>query len=261
MLRPHLLEVFVVALRPHEPMPSIEPFLARSRDKQVYAIRFLSEQTYDRFYGRFVLSRTDPPLRWRDCMKARRSAPLPMTSIHVTHAGTVFGASGPTAAMAGYWCIARLGLGLMVQEHGASNARALGFTYKQHEWMLGLYFILLSLATWLPALGAVPAEARTQFPLLMAGLGVLWTGAFLLLHRGLTAHLAEWERLTAKVPFQGCPVLRYSERDLVSGRWEPVDLRDMQAPIRQLGLPGEKILEITLSFMLIIYLTVLTLIK
>jgi hypothetical protein len=180
----------------------------------------------------------------------------------VTHAGIPsFASSGVARAMMGYWSIVRLSIGLLVEEHAESKARAIGFSYKQHEWLFMGYFALLSLAVLIPAWGLTPADAQSQFTVLMSGLGFFWTGIFLLFNRGMSAHLGEWERRTASAPFMGCPVFRYSERDIATGRWEAIDLKAMEAPIRQMGLPGDKMLELALSVMLILYLTVLQLIK
>ncbi|MGN7875369.1 hypothetical protein ACTJKJ_17540 [Roseateles sp. 22389] len=248
LARPNLTDIYVVALRPHEPFPTMEYFLARSRDKQVYAIRFLSESTRDRFFGHFA----DGPRRAR----------LSQSSINVTHAHIgPFAPTGLAAAMSGYWSLVRLSIGLMVEENASSNTRAMAFTYKQHEWLFIGYLMLLGAAALLVALGVTPGDQTFQFPVLMAGLGVCWAAAFLLLNRGLSDHLTEWERRTATAPFMGCPVFRYSERDQASGRWELVDLRQMEAPIHRMGLPGDKVLEIALGVMLIIYLTLLQLIK
>ncbi|MBO9686020.1 MAG: hypothetical protein J7598_05355 [Mitsuaria chitosanitabida] len=247
-LRPALIDIYVVPLRPHEPFPAVEHFLARERDKQVFVIRFLSESTYERFFGR-VFARC-----------AER--PIALNSVGVTHAGIPsFASSGVARAMMGYWSIVRLSIGLLVEEHAESKARAIGFSYKQHEWLFMGYFALLSLAVLIPAWGLTPADAQSQFTVLMSGLGFFWTGIFLLFNRGMSAHLGEWERRTASAPFMGCPVFRYSERDIATGRWEAIDLKAMEAPIRQMGLPGDKMLELALSVMLILYLTVLQLIK
>lgn len=67
--------------------------------------------------------------------------------------------------------------------------------------------------------------------------------------------------MTASPPFNGCPIYRYSEQENAEGHWQEVALNDFEAPIQELGLPSDRMLEITLGIMLIIYLTALQIVK
>lgn len=249
-MRRSLCEVFIVGLLPHEPFPVIEQFLARSHDKHVFAIRFLSQSTKDRSFSRFV-----------EAIEGSRED-LRLTTLDVTHASV----SGvvPIDSNDGrqeYWALVRYGIGLMLEQQGLFRQKALAFTYKLHEWFFIFYFFILGLVVALPSIGWLPKSEDSQFPLLMVGVGVVWAILFLIVHEGLVEHLGSWERMTASKPFWGCPIFRYSERDQPSGKWNELKLEDFEAPIRELGLSAERVVELTLGIMLVIYLTALQIIK
>lgn len=149
----------------------------------------------------------------------------------------------------------------MLSNHSVVRQSAIGFTYKLHEWFFIAYFAMLGVVVALPSVGWLPKTEETQFPLLMVGLGVVWAATLVAVHLGVVEHLRAWERMTASPPFDGCPMYRYSEQKSASGHWQELELRDFEAPIRELGLPSDRMLEITLGIMLIIYLTALQIVK
>jgi hypothetical protein len=249
-MRSTLCEVYVVGLLPHEPFPAVEQFLARSFDKHVIAIRFLSESTKQRFFGKFVEQ------LGTDRLSAR------LTTLDVTHASVkgVVDLSDDDERQE-YWSLVRYGIGLMLSHHSVVRQSAIGFTYKLHEWFFMAYFAMLGVVVALPSLGWLPKTDETQFPLMMVGLGVVWAATLVVVHLGVVEHLRAWERMTASPPFNGCPIYRYSEQENAEGRWQELALTDFVAPIQELGLPSDRMLEITLGIMLIIYLTALQIVK
>lgn len=249
-MRGTLCEVYVVGLLPHEPFPAIEQFLARSFDKHVIAIRFLSESTKQRFFGKFV----------DQFGEDKRAASL--STLDVTHASVkgVVDLSDDDERQE-YWSLVRYGIGLMLSHHSVVRQSAIGFTYKLHEWFFIGYFLMLGLVVALPSLGWLPKSEETQFPLIMVGLGVVWAATLVVVHLGVVEHLRAWERMTASPPFNGCPIYRYSEQENPDGHWQELALSDFEAPIQELGLPSDRMLEITLGIMLIIYLTALQIVK
>ena len=149
----------------------------------------------------------------------------------------------------------------MLPPRAGGTARAMHFTYKQHEAVFLSYMLLLGAALVLPAVGWVGSAESTQFPLIMAGLGIMWAFIGLATHRGKSGHLAEWERLTLDYPFRGCPLFRYSDEDGAGGTWELLQIADFRKPIRDFGLDYSNAQQFVLGIMLVSYFAVLALVK
>lgn len=249
LLRRQLCDLYVVVLEPHEPFPVIEQLLARSIDKHVFAVRALGRDTRRRFF----LAYDDPALV---------DAVHLTTTLHVTHQHPYSERRALSVIdPVGYWALIRYAIGLMLAPGTASSMRSLSFTYKQYEALFISYFAMLGAVIFLPSSGWIDPAESSQFPLVMAGIGVLWAVVFIAVSRGKTDHLIAWERLTATLPFRGCPIFRYSEREQSEGVWEELDFDSFEAPIYQLGLSHSDLQQLLLSVMLIAYFTVLQIVK
>ena len=242
-------KVYLVVLQPHQPFPVIDRQLARSDDTHVFAVRALGRDVRTRFFRLHDEPEGSP---WT----------LETTSLQVTHQHCA-SVAPPNSRLdpVSYWSLIRFAIGLMLPPQAGSTGRAMRFTYKQHEVLFLGYVLLLGVALVLPAIGWVASAESTQFPLIMAGLGIMWAFVGLATHRGKSGHLAEWERLTLDYPFRGCPLYRYSDEDGSRGSWQLLYINDFRNPIRDFGLDYSNAQQFVLGIMLVSYFAVLALVK
>lgn len=242
-------KVYLVVLRPHQPFPAIDRQLARSDDTHVFAVRALGRDVRSRFFRLSDEPETSP--------RTLRTTSLQVTHQHCASVAPPDSRLDPVS----YWCLIRFAIGLMLPPQAGSTGRAMRFTYKQHEVLFLGYVLLLGAALVLPATGWVASAESTQFPLIMAGLGIMWAFVGLATHRGKSGHLAEWERLTLDYPFRGCPLYRYSDEDGSGGSWQLLYHTDFRKPIRDFGLDYSNAQQFVLGIMLVSYFAVLALVK
>ena len=216
-----LCRVSIVVLKPHEPFPAYDRDISRERWHFVFAVRILGSDVYRTYF---------------DCHRQKSPPQSEIHSLHVTHAGLIskFFHAPNNINPQSYWALIRYAVSLRLR---GSRAEAYKITALLHQSLLGVYLLLLVGCLLPPALGWVSASSH-QYPLLVAGLGVVWAVIASRIHTLKDQHLAEWERLTAEEPFRGCPIFYFQESDGDGNpdQWTPINPTHFETPIRDFGV-------------------------
>lgn len=156
------------------------------------------------------------------------------------------------------------------EDSSAISLRDIGeatrFTCMLHRDLLVCYFLLLLSAILLPSLSWTAPVDKTQFPLIMAGIGFVWTSIAVYLHAHKIEQLELWDRQQLGFPFDGAPVFEaVSEAPgIVRGErhyWQHIPPAEFTQPAKIFGLDHLTVQQLALVGLFVAYLAVLSLIK
>nr|WP_316642639.1 hypothetical protein [uncultured Roseateles sp.] len=247
LFRKTICKIYLIVIDPHQPFPVIERHIAGSPTAHVIAIRALSRDMKEKF----------PVAGSNGEGEIRHITTLQLTHTHCQSIPK----PRKSDELASYWALIRYAISLMLPPVAGGYAKAAYFTYKLHERLFFVYLLLIGSAVLIPSIGWVSKAEESQFPLIMAGLGLAWVLACIYMHNGKTGHLSEWERLTSGFRFRGCPLYKYTEPVGMSGRWKLIEPTEFSTAIREFGLDYSTFQQTLLSVMLVIYFTILQIIK
>lgn len=247
--RRQLRQIYLIVVAPHQPFPVIDRDLVRRKDVDVFAVRALGLDVRRMFFrvhdndevGVEVYEINTVQLTHSNC----RNVPPPARHLESTS----------------YWAMIRYSIGLSLPTRKGDRVAAIEFTLRLYWPLFHGFLILVLLAIVPPGIGWMPDAQQSQYPIVLAGLAIVWALLALGLHRKLTKHLDEWERLTLDNPFRGSPLFCYSETGGLAGEWIEVRPEEFSAPIREFGMNYAAFQELLLGLMLGGYLAALQLIK
>lgn len=117
------------------------------------------------------------------------------------------------------------------------------FAYKMHAPQLATFFLLVVITLLLSATIAEPG--KTQYPIFLGGLSVIWGIFACWLHRRQREVLVQWSGQWHQSPFGHCPVYFYCRdaENPLDARWEELTNNDFRARIEEFGLDSNKLFE------------------
>lgn len=276
-----LARVHLHVLRPGQPFPVLNPSLIPS-NTQVLAVRVLQPNVRERLDGylnekrrRRLLTPSRPP---------NMALPLGNPELSMRRISQT-GVLSPADVQLGadFWPVVRLAVDRMLFEplyqtgkydtdseplseevvrdiaHRA-GARRLYFAYKLLIPQLCVLVILVASALGFAALGQELGQG-TQYPMALAGAGVLWAFFSVWLYRRQHRELLEWAASWTTKPLGSCPIFSYQRENDPRYAWEELTQLDFRVRITEFGVDVEKMFNLVFTVLLVAYLGFLEVIK
>lgn len=248
--RATLHRIHIIFLQAHEPFPLLLPDQRNSRHEKIYAVRLLTIGANDRYMS---------------CVKALAAVDSNTPSQHTSRDRKFH---QECERIARHRMASKLPV-LNVDSTAISLSdigEATRFTCMLHKDLVAIYFTLLLFVVLLPSLSWTAEADKTQFPLIMAGFGFVWTCFAIYLHGYKINRLEQWDRQQLGFPFDGAPVFEaVSEAPgIVRGErhyWQYTPPSEFTQPAKVFGLDHLTVQQLALAGLLVTYLMALSLIK
>lgn len=261
-----ICKISVCFLHAGEPFPFIERSDTLSGKEHVFAVRLLSWNAHSR-YNPF----------WRDSAPNtvqgtcdNEETPPPRFSNQYFHSSTLGSrfdrkSRFETDALPDYWSLLYFALSRQLR---SDSGRRSGEVYRigglLNRGSILLYILLLAsvfLLTWFGYIRADDPPLHAQLPLAAGMAIVVWAAVATSTHRRKILGLTRWETACKRRPFLNCPIF-LAVPDTHNGVvWEELHTAHFDDPIATFGLDVEIVVKIVATAMVVIFLTLLQLIK
>lgn len=262
-----ICKISVCFLHAGEPFPFVERNDTLSGKEHIFAVRLLSWNAHSRYNPFWHGDTPQPaPQNGKEGMKAR----FPGFSNQYFHSGTLGSqldrkSRFETDALPDYWSLLYFSLARQLR---SDSGRRSGEVYRigglLNRGSILLYILMLAgvfLLTWFGFFCADGPPLHSQFPLLAGMAVVVWAAIATNVHRRKILGLTRWEATCKRRPFLNCPIFMALPDTHNGVVWQELRSASFDDPIAAFGLDVEIVVKIVATAMVVIFLTLLQLIK
>lgn len=262
-----ICKISVHFLQAGEPFPFVERDNTLSGKEHIFAVRLLSWNSHSR-YNPFWNGGAPQPLQQEpDKEGASQESPFSNKYFHSSLLGSQLDRKSrfETEALPDYWSLLYFALARQLR---SDSGRRSGEVYRigalLNRGSIALYILMLAsvfLLTWFGFFCADGPPLHSQFPL-AAGMAVMvWAAFAITAHRRKILGLTRWEAACKRRPFLNCPIFMALPAPHNGVVWEELRTASFDDPITTFGLDVEIVVKIVATAMVVIFLTLLQLIK
>ncbi len=276
LMKRRIFTVRLYLLSPNHPFPPVN-WKTLAKNKLIMAVRLLDPNVTSRITS-FARNTKKLTLTFSNPIDLSQVPPAPKQNIRLLLEHHL--ADHSLAAHAyDFWPIIRLAVDRMLYrglhddfeneglpgvsfEVKASGIRRyhLYMAYKLHILQLALFAALFGIATIM--IGASLVEAHdSQLPTLLATLGLFWALLSSYLHRRQHDALLKWAHMWSRKPLGNCPFFLFDGEYAPDNPWEEIHDHDFGLRFSEFGLDNEKLLNLLVTGLLVVYLAYLHVIK